>query len=120
MKQLQIIINLMALIKIWITQISLHRRDFIQNVFVVFSIPRIGISVLSLLKLSLISSEPFDCKFLVYSNSTGNIYCGPCQLFESISVFATVGFSNWKEGEENILHNENSITHKTCVVNMSQ
>lgn len=56
----------------------------------------------------------------MYSNSTGKIYCGLCRLFGSKSVLATVGFSHWKKGEEKILHHENSITHKTCVVNMSQ
>lgn len=75
---------------------------------------------LKFIKTKLINNEPFNRTFLVYSNSTGNVYCAPCRLFGSKSVFATVGFSNWKKGEEKISQHENSISHKSCVLKMSQ
>jgi len=82
----------------------------------VFSVPIIDISVgIKFIKTKLINSEPFNRTFLVYSSYTGNIYCAPCRLFGGKSVFATVGFSNWKKGEEKISLHENPINHKSCV-----
>lgn len=75
---------------------------------------------LKFIKTKLKNNEPFNRTFLIYSNSTGNVYCAPCRLFGSKSVFATVGFSNWKKGEEKISQHENSIIHKSCVLKMSQ
>lgn len=75
---------------------------------------------LKFIETKLINNEPFNRTFLVYSNSNGNVFCAPCRLFGSKSVFATVGFSNWKKGEEKISQHENSITHKSCTLKMSQ
>lgn len=66
----------------------------------------------------LINSEPFNRTFLINFNSTSNIYCVPCRLFGNKSVFATIGFSNWKKKKK--YHHENLIAHKTCVLKMSQ
>lgn len=54
----------------------------------------------------------------MYSESTGSVFCAPCKLFGSTSVFSTVGFSDWKHAEKRITSHENSQTHKTNVLTM--
>ncbi|XP_065654727.1 zinc finger MYM-type protein 1-like [Hydra vulgaris] len=49
-----------------------------------------------------------------------SIFCAPCYLFGGIASFATVGFSNWKKGEEKIKRHENSQHHKLCGMNMKE
>jgi len=56
----------------------------------------------------------------MYSDSTGNLFCVPCLLFEGKSSFATKGFCNWRKTEEKIIFHENSKSHKSCVLSLKQ
>lgn len=58
-------------------------------------------------------------KYLLYSESTGALYCVPCLLFDGVSKFSTeYGFSDWKKAGAKLTAHENSSTHRTCVLNM--
>ncbi|KYN20533.1 Zinc finger MYM-type protein 1 [Trachymyrmex cornetzi] len=58
--------------------------------------------------------------WLVYSESTGHIFCGTCRLFQTGAaqhlVLNTKGFNDWKNASECLKKHENSNNHKTCVV----
>jgi len=73
---------------------------------------------LKLFYMVLINGEKVKRNYLVYSESTGSVFCAPCKLFGSTSVFSTVGFSNWKHAEKRITSHENSQAHKTNVLTM--
>lgn len=49
--------------------------------------------------------------WLLYSNSTGKLFCIPCKLFGKISGNFSVGFNDWKHAEQITVH-ENSTLHK--------
>lgn len=66
----------------------------------------------------LLNGEKVKRNYLVYSESTGAIFCVPCKLFGSKSVFSTVGFSDWKHAEKRITSHENSPIHKNNVLTM--
>ncbi|XP_029345826.1 uncharacterized protein LOC100569266 [Acyrthosiphon pisum] len=66
----------------------------------------------------LLNGEKVKRNYLVYSESTGSVFCAPCKFFGSTSVFSTVGFSDWKHAEKRITSHENSQTHKTNVLTM--
>ncbi|XP_022163997.1 uncharacterized protein LOC111029339 [Myzus persicae] len=66
----------------------------------------------------LLNGEKVKRNYLVYSESTGSLFCAPCKLFGSTSMFSTVGFSDWKHAEKRITSHENSQTHKTNVLTM--
>ncbi|KAF0722811.1 zinc finger MYM-type protein 1-like, partial [Aphis craccivora] len=66
----------------------------------------------------LLNGEKVKRNYLVYSESTGSVFCAPCKLFGSTSLFSTVGFSDWKHTEKRITSHENSQTHKTNVLTM--
>ncbi|XP_065651294.1 zinc finger MYM-type protein 5-like [Hydra vulgaris] len=69
---------------------------------------------------TLVNGEKINRTFLIYSESKGSIFCAPCYLFGGTISFATVGFSDWKKGEEKIKRHENSQHHKLCVMNMKE
>ncbi|XP_065663081.1 zinc finger MYM-type protein 1-like [Hydra vulgaris] len=69
---------------------------------------------------TLVNGEKINRTFLIYSESKGSIFCAPCYLFGGTTSFATVGFSDWKKGEEKIKRHENSQHHKLCVMNMKE
>ncbi|XP_050065250.1 zinc finger MYM-type protein 1-like [Aphis gossypii] len=69
---------------------------------------------------TLVNGEKNNRTFLVYSESKGSIFCAPCYLFGGTTSFATVGFSDWKKGEEKIKRHENSKNHKLCVIKMKE
>jgi len=54
-------------------------------------------------QVTLKNGEQLKRDFLMYSESKGVIFCGPCLLFGNKSAFATTGFSNWQKAEERIL-----------------
>lgn len=56
--------------------------------------------------------------WLIYSESTGNVFCYVCKLFNknNTSKFVNGGFSNWKKAEEKIGGHENSAEHKKCML----
>jgi len=73
------------------------------------------------IKTKLINGKEVNRNYIVYSNSTGKIYCAPCRLFNdtnSVNTFANFGFCNWKKCEEKLRQHENSINHKNCVIKM--
>ncbi|XP_065645449.1 uncharacterized protein LOC136075929 [Hydra vulgaris] len=67
---------------------------------------------------TVVNGEIINRTFLIYSESKGSIFCAPCYLFGGTTSFATVGFSDWKKGEEKIKRHENSQHRKLCVMNM--
>ncbi|XP_065680610.1 zinc finger MYM-type protein 1-like [Hydra vulgaris] len=69
---------------------------------------------------TLVNGEKINRTFLIYSESKRSIFCAPCYLFGGTTLFATVGFSDWKKGEEKIKRHENSQHHKLCVMNMKE
>nr|XP_047141435.1 zinc finger MYM-type protein 1-like [Hydra vulgaris] len=69
---------------------------------------------------TLVNGEKINRTFLIYSESKGSIFCAPCYLFGGTTSFATVGFSDWKKGEEKIKRHESSQHHKLCVMNMKE
>nr|XP_047122894.1 zinc finger MYM-type protein 1-like [Hydra vulgaris] len=69
---------------------------------------------------TLVNGEKINRTFLIYSESKRSIFCAPCYLFGGTTSFATVGFSDWKKGEEKIKRHENSQHHKLCVMNMKE
>ncbi|XP_033212222.1 zinc finger MYM-type protein 1-like [Belonocnema kinseyi] len=64
-----------------------------------------------------ISGGKIKREWLMYSPSTGKVYCFPCVLFGGVqrqSQFQT-GFSDWKNASPRIQSHENSATHRECV-----
>ncbi|KAJ8667023.1 hypothetical protein QAD02_008685 [Eretmocerus hayati] len=58
--------------------------------------------------------------WLIYSQSTGNVYCGPCLAFNGSSKFASKeGFSDWRNPKNLGLHEE-SDSHKNIVAAINQ
>lgn len=66
----------------------------------------------------LINGEQILRNYLLYSESTGSVYCVPCLLFGAKSVFSTTGFSDWKRADKRISSHENSLTHKNNILTM--
>lgn len=66
----------------------------------------------------LINGEQILRNYLLYSESTGSVYCVPCLLFGAKSVFSTTGFSDWKRTDKRISSHENSLTHKNNILTM--
>ena len=64
----------------------------------------------------LINGKKVDRKWIMYSESTGNIFCYVCKLFTNASnsshMFVKWGFSNWKKTHEAIESHDNSNEHK--------
>lgn len=60
-------------------------------------------------------------KWLIYSPSTGNVYCLPCKLLgiPETSHFSGKGFSEWKNSQSRVQNHENSVTHKVCIKDWS-
>ncbi|GFQ67091.1 zinc finger MYM-type protein 1 [Trichonephila clavata] len=64
-----------------------------------------------------ISGGKIKLEWLMYSPSTGKVYCFPCILFgeaQNRSHFQT-GFSDWKNALHRIQSQENNATHRECV-----
>lgn len=64
-----------------------------------------------------ISGGKIKREWLMYSPSTGKVYCFPCILFgeaQNRSQFQT-GFSDWKNALHRIQSHENNATHRVCV-----
>lgn len=74
----------------------------------------------TLFKTSLINGQEVKRSYLMYSESSGKLFCIPCQLFGGISKLAKGGFDDWKHGNEYLKSHENSSDHKTCVLAMKK
>lgn len=59
--------------------------------------------------------------WLVYSESKGAVFCGPCLAFgkSSTSQFHSKdGFNDWKNAESRVSHHENSPAHKSSIIDL--
>lgn len=58
--------------------------------------------------------------WLVFSKSTGTVFCAPCRLIGSthLSTLATIGFNDWKNAVRKLNEHENFIPHKTSTVTL--
>lgn len=66
-----------------------------------------------------VNGEQIKREWLMYSPSSGNVYCFPCVLFgdaheENRSQFCD-GFSDWKNAYQRIQVHENSAMHRKCM-----
>jgi len=52
----------------------------------------------------LLNGEKVKRNYLVYSESTGSVFCAPCKLFGSTSVFSTLGFLIGNMQRKELLH----------------
>ncbi|KAL4710117.1 hypothetical protein ACJJTC_016519 [Scirpophaga incertulas] len=66
----------------------------------------------------MLNREKRPRKWLIYSPSTGKVFCGPCLLFGGGTNFGKqdVGFNDWKNASIRLESHENSCEHKTCVL----
>ena len=65
------------------------------------------------------NGEQIKREWLMYSPTSGNVYCFPCVLFldackRNQTQFCD-GFSDWKNAAQRIQMHENSEMHQTCV-----
>lgn len=60
--------------------------------------------------------------WLVYSQSTGRVFCGPCRAFDDRSSHfgSSEGFNDWKNATSRLASHEISAAHKLHVVNLKQ
>ncbi|XP_025191154.1 zinc finger MYM-type protein 1-like [Melanaphis sacchari] len=59
--------------------------------------------------------------WLIYSEITGKVFCGPCRLFQEINndlYLASEGYNDWRSASARLKEHENSSCHKTCVVKL--
>lgn len=65
-----------------------------------------------------ISGEKIKREWLMYSPSTGNVFCFPCILYgkthKTGNQFSN-GFSDWKNASQRMKMHENNATHRACV-----
>lgn len=74
----------------------------------------------TLFKTNLINGQEVKRSYLMYSESSGKLFCIPCQLFGRISKLAKEGFDDWKHGSDYLKSHENSSDHKSCVLVMKR
>ena len=71
----------------------------------------------SLFKRSMVNGEKVNREWLVYSKSTGSVYCAPCKVFcrrNEDKAFIN-GFSDWKNSHSRVRAHETSTEHKNCI-----
>ncbi|XP_041432322.1 zinc finger MYM-type protein 1-like [Xenopus laevis] len=62
------------------------------------------------------NAECITRDWMIYSPSTGTIFCVPCKLYSSLShALATSGFNDWKNAAARLREHENSPDHRKCV-----
>ncbi|XP_022834878.1 zinc finger MYM-type protein 1-like [Spodoptera litura] len=106
------------------TQEYIASNGFNQNINVDFSLSkRIYLEdkvsrflTKTMFERKLLNREKRSRKWLIYSPSTGKVFCGPCLLFGGGTSFGKqdVGFNDWKNASIRYSH-ENSCEHKTYV-----
>ncbi|XP_065667844.1 zinc finger MYM-type protein 1-like [Hydra vulgaris] len=64
------------------------------------------------------NGEICDRKWLMFSESTGCVFCYVCKLFSTDydNVFVKSGFYNWKKAKLTIFSHENSKEHIQCMI----
>lgn len=50
-------------------------------------------------KTKLVNGQEIKRSYLIYSESTGKLFCVPCQLFGGTTILAKEGFDDWKDGD---------------------
>lgn len=70
---------------------------------------------MSIFERKMSNGEKVTRKWLVYSPSTGNVFCIPCKLFGKEDSAFRNGFSDWKNCLIRIIAHENSVNHKNNV-----
>lgn len=68
----------------------------------------------SLFMRKMANGEVVKREWLVYSPSTGNVFCLPCMLFSNQISSFRAGFSDWKNCHIRASEHENSPEHKTA------
>lgn len=73
----------------------------------------------SLFKTKLVNGQEVNRSYLMYSKSSGKLFCVPCQLFGKTNTkLGKDGFDDWKHGAESVTKHENSAEHKSCVLTL--
>lgn len=66
------------------------------------------------------NGEKVKRDWLLYSSSTGRVFCFVCKLFGSVSMssntFCVDGFNDWKHSAQSLSYHENSKEHRKCLL----
>ena len=74
----------------------------------------------ALFKRRLVNGESVERMFLVYSPSSGSVFCWVCRLHsKKVTAFSESGFSDWKHGNRYISEHENSSSHREALMTLS-
>uniref|UniRef100_H2ZTL7 DUF4371 domain-containing protein n=1 Tax=Latimeria chalumnae TaxID=7897 RepID=H2ZTL7_LATCH len=67
------------------------------------------------------SGEVSERKWLIYSPTSGSVYCFPCKLFSNNQKnhFGNAGFQDWKHADRALSMHENSEPHCRAMVNLT-
>lgn len=70
---------------------------------------------LKLFKCTLSNSESYTRDWLIYSKSSGKVFCVPCCLFQPVDKKTgfSAGFNDWKHGNVLIKQHEQSVDHRS-------
>uniref|UniRef100_A0A8C5E2Z2 TTF-type domain-containing protein n=1 Tax=Gouania willdenowi TaxID=441366 RepID=A0A8C5E2Z2_GOUWI len=66
-----------------------------------------------------LNGETLSRKWLVYSPSTGTVFCYCCKLFSIRDNQFVTGFNDWKNCANRLHEHENSMDHRTAVLSLS-
>jgi len=72
----------------------------------------------SIFHKKLVNGETVKLSWLVYSHSTGRVFCGPCKLYAgatSTAALSSTGFNDWKNSSY-IVNHEGSKEHRECLI----
>lgn len=62
----------------------------------------------------LVNGEDVKMCYLVYSKSTGRVYCAPCKLYGGSTALGSDGFNDWKNSHI-IQDHDNNAEHRECL-----
>uniref|UniRef100_A0A1A8I0G4 TTF-type domain-containing protein n=1 Tax=Nothobranchius kuhntae TaxID=321403 RepID=A0A1A8I0G4_NOTKU len=66
-----------------------------------------------------LNGETLSRKWLVYSPSTGTVFCFCCKLFSVRDNQFVTGYNDWKNCANRLHEHENSMDHSTAVLSLS-
>ena len=66
-----------------------------------------------------LNGETLSRKWLVYSPSTGSVFCYCCKLFSIKDNQFVTGFNDWKNCANRLHEHENCMDHRTAVLSLS-
>ena len=70
-----------------------------------------------LLTTTLQNGEIINRDWIIYSPSTGEIYCFACKMFSSHHAFVR-GFCDWKHGGDRVREHERGAEHRKCMLDL--